>query len=84
MPKNPTSSPSENLPVPVETIERRIYLIRGNKVMLDSDLAGLYQVESRVLLQAVKRNSERFPQDFRFQLTKEEAASISWQKRSTV
>ena len=47
-----------------ETIETKIYEIRGMKVMLDSDLARLYQVETRVLNQAVKRNMERFPYDF--------------------
>jgi hypothetical protein len=50
--------------VPVELVERRIYLIRGQKVMLDSDLAELYQVETRALIQAVKRNMDRFPEDF--------------------
>lgn len=55
------------------TIQRRIYEIRGQKVILDRDLAALYQVETRVLNQAVKRNIERFPEDFMFQLTKEEA-----------
>jgi len=57
------------LPVPVELIERRIYLIRGQKVMLDADLAELYQVETKALNQAVRRKPERFPEDFRFQLT---------------
>jgi len=60
------------LPVPVELIERRIYVIRGQKVMLDSDLADLYQVETRALNQAVNRNLDRFPGDFMFQLSKEE------------
>ena len=54
------------------TIQRKIYEIRGQKVILDRDLAALYQVETRVLNQAVKRNIERFPEDFMFQLTKEE------------
>lgn len=53
-------------------IQKLIYNIRGYKVMLDSDLAHLYEVETRVLNQAVKRNIERFPSDFMFQLTKEE------------
>ena len=53
-------------------IQRKIYEIRGQKVILDRDLAALYQVETRVLNQAVKRNLERFPEDFMFQLTKEE------------
>ncbi|MDQ3472650.1 MAG: ORF6N domain-containing protein, partial [Acidobacteriota bacterium] len=58
--------------VPVELIERRIYLIRGHKVMLDSELAELYQVPTKVFNQAVSRNPNRFPEDFMFQLTPEE------------
>jgi hypothetical protein len=57
---------------PVERIGRAIRLIRGEKVILDADLAELYGVETRVLVQAVKRNPERFPEDFMFQLTPEE------------
>ena len=57
---------------PADRIEAAILLIRGEKVLLDADLAGLYAVETRVLIQAVKRNVERFPPDFMFQLTKEE------------
>jgi len=53
-------------------IEKMIYIIRDQKVMLDSDLAELYQVDTKVLNQAVKRNLTRFPQDFMFQLTSEE------------
>ena len=53
-------------------VESRIFLIRGEKVMLDVDLAGLYEVETRALVQAVKRNITRFPGDFMFQLTQEE------------
>lgn len=52
-----------------DAIRNRIYTIRGVQVMLDSDLAKMYQVETRVLNQAVKRNQERFPEDFCFQLT---------------
>lgn len=55
-----------------ELIEKKIYFIRGQKVMLNKDLAELYGVETRVLNQAVKRNIKRFPVDFMFQLTKEE------------
>ena len=55
--------------VPQEVIENKILLIRGNKVILDTHLAGLYEVETKVLVQAVKRNLERFPPDFMFQLT---------------
>jgi len=58
--------------VPIEKIERKIYVVRGRKVMLDSDLAELYGVPVKVLNQAVKRNSERFPEDFMFRLTKKE------------
>jgi len=58
--------------IPVKLIEKKIYLIRGHKVMLDSDLAELYGVETKRLVTAVKRNIERFPSDFMFQLTKEE------------
>jgi hypothetical protein len=64
------------LPVPAEAIERRIYLIRGYKVMLDSDLADLYQVSTKRLNEQVKRNIDRFPEDFMFQLTPEEAESL--------
>jgi phage regulator Rha-like protein len=59
-------------PAPAERIERAILMIRGEKVILDAELAGLYGVETRVLVQAVKRNAERFPPDFMFQLTQEE------------
>ena len=59
-------------PVPVEEIESRIFLIRGQKVMLDAHLAQLYGVETKALVRAVKRNIERFPRDFMFQLTKRE------------
>jgi hypothetical protein len=63
--------------IPVERIEKAIYLIRGEKVMLDRDLAELYQVETRVLNQAVGRNHERFSPDFMFELTREEIFGIS-------
>lgn len=71
--------PTSNLPVPVEFIERRIYLIRGLKVMLETHLAELYEVTTGALNQAVKRNPSRFPEDFMFQLTKEEAESLKSQ-----
>ncbi len=58
-------------------IENRIYNIRGHQVMLDSDLAGIYQVETKVFNQAVKRNAERFPENFRFQLTQDEFDTIN-------
>ena len=59
--------------ITAELIENRIYFIRNKKVMLDRDLAELYDVETRVLNQAVKRNIERFPNDFMFQLSDSEA-----------
>ena len=62
--------------VPMERIERSIFLMRGRKVMLDADLAELYGVLTKVLNQAVKRNKERFPVDFMFQLTKEEKDKV--------
>lgn len=61
--------PIENI---IETIRSRIYEIRGRKVMLDRDLADLYHVETKRLNEAVKRNKERFPPDFMFQLSKDE------------
>lgn len=63
----------------VEVIQSRIYAIRGQKVMLDFDLAALYKVETRVLNQAVKRNLARFPNDFMFSLTLEEWTLMSSQ-----
>jgi hypothetical protein len=60
----------------LEDIKNRIYVCRGEKVMLDSDLAELYQVETKVLNQAVKRNSERFPKDFMYKLTKSEDTNL--------
>jgi len=62
--------------VPIERIERAILLLRGHKVMLDADLATLYEVETRALVQAVKRNLERFPEDFMFQLDAEELEAL--------
>ncbi len=67
---------SENSLIPAERIERRILLVRGHKVMLDYHLAELYEVETRVLNQAVKRNLDRFPADFMFQLSVEETDLI--------
>jgi hypothetical protein len=70
MPKQKASVADQ--PVPIELIARRIYRIRGEKVMLDSDLAELYRVPTKRLNEAVKRNLDRFPGDFMFQLTKDE------------
>lgn len=63
--------------IPKSTIESQILVIRGHKVILGSDLANLYGIETRVLMQAVKRNRERFPMDFMFALTRGEIRSIS-------
>ncbi len=60
----------------IEIIENKIFLIRGKKVMLDRDLAKLYDVQVKVLNQAVKRNIERFPADFMFQLNKQEQEAL--------
>jgi len=58
--------------IPIQIIENKIFTIRGQRVMLDSDLALLYEVETRIINQAIKRNLDRFPEDFMFQLTNEE------------
>ena len=68
-----------HLIVSVTDIESRIFLIRGQKVIFDADLAELYEVETFNLNKAVKRNLDRFPEDFMFQLTKEEADSLRFQ-----
>jgi len=65
--------------IPVGRIEKAIYLIRGEKVMLDSDLAELYCVETKALNRAVKRNSRRFPPDFMFRLSSEEVSRLKYQ-----
>lgn len=67
---------NEKDPAPAEQIARSIRIIRGEKVILDADLAALYGVATRVPVQAVKRNLERFPPDFMFQLSKEEFALL--------
>lgn len=66
------------------TIQSKIYEIRGQRVMLDFDLAALYQVETRVLKQAVRRNIERFPSDFMFELTADEFNSLKDSLRSQI
>jgi len=63
-------------PLSVERIERAIVVLRDHKVMLDADLARLYEVPTKVLVQAVKRNAERFPEDFTFRLTNQELAVL--------
>ena len=62
--------------IPLERIQNFIFLIRGEKVLTDQQLAELYRVPTKVLLQAVKRNQERFPNDFAFQLTRQELAHL--------
>jgi len=71
--KNLTTS---SLSATVQLIERRIYLIRGQKVMIDADLAELYGVPTSRLNEQVSRNKKRFPEDFMFRLTKEEAENL--------
>ncbi len=79
MPRKRASSPELQVAIPVARIAQKIYLIRGEKVMLDSDLAELDEVETFNLNKAVRRNIERFPEDFMFQLTAEETASLRFQ-----
>lgn len=82
---------SKEISIPDEALMNKIRLVNGTKVMLDSDLAELYQVETKVLNQAVKRNSERFPDDFMFQLADEQWKNLksqnvtsSWGGRRTL
>ena len=73
------SDPAGTQLVPVEQVERLIHMARGEKVLLDSDLAALYGVSTGALNRAVRRNASRFPPDFMFQLTAEEAANLKCQ-----
>ncbi len=68
-----------NKPVPIKAIEQKIYCIRDHKVTLYRDLAALYGVETKALKRAVKRNIERFPEDFMFTLTKTEFENLRYQ-----
>jgi phage regulator Rha-like protein len=77
--KKKTRPDARQAPMPIELIERRIYLIRGCKVMLSTHLAELYSVEPRSLIQSVKRNIERFPKDFMFQLSDTEFENLKSQ-----
>ncbi len=72
------SSPEASVPL-AELIEQQIFLLRGHRVMLSTDLARLYEVEPRVLVQAVKRNISRFPEDFMFQLNEQEFQALKSQ-----
>ncbi len=65
--------------VTIEQVQQVIYLIRGQRVMLSADLARLYEVAPKVLMQAVKRNTERFPADFMYQLTPQEVTNLKSQ-----
>jgi uncharacterized membrane protein YukC len=67
----------------IQSVQNRIYLIRGQRVILDKDIAFLYETETKVLNQAVNRNIKRFPIDFMFQLTKEEVELLRLQKKHT-
>jgi len=67
---------TSNLAIPAERVERRILLVRGQRVILDADLAELYEVETKALNRAVRRNIERFPGDFMFELTASEFESL--------
>jgi ORF6N domain len=69
--------------VPLPAIQQRILVVRERHVMLDEDLAGLYGVETRRLIQQVKRNIDRFPSDFMFQLTKDEATALRSQSATS-
>lgn len=75
--RKPTNSQHRAIPAVVpQEVDRSILVIRGQKVLLDSQIAAFYGVETRVLVQAVKRNSERFPDDFTFQLAADEWAAL--------
>ena len=63
----------------IQSLQNRIYEIRGQRVILDKDIAQLYEIETRVLNQSVKRHIDRFPEDFMFQLNKQEFESIEIQ-----
>ena len=66
----------QSVTIPDEVVMRRIHVIRGHKVMLDRDLALLYGVQTRVLKQAVRRNMDRFPADFMFELNEDEPSAF--------
>ncbi|NQX38120.1 ORF6N domain-containing protein [Pedobacter steynii] len=72
----------KNVIIPEELIVSKIYLIRGQKVMIDRDLSEMYGVETRVLNQAIKRNAKRFPPDFMFQLTVQELSD--WKSQNVI
>jgi hypothetical protein len=75
---------SDKLTIPDEVVISKIYYIRDQKVMLDIDLAELYEVETRVLNQQVKRNIDRFPDDFMFQMTEVEWETLKLQNTTSI
>jgi ORF6N domain len=79
MPSRRTNAKVRALSIPTAAIEKRIFLLRGQKVMLSTNLAELYGVEPKVLVQAVKRNIDRFPEHFMFQLSDEEFENLKSQ-----
>jgi hypothetical protein len=72
----PRKAALSKIPVPVQLVDRRIYMIRGQKVMLDADLAELYQVPTKRVNEQVQRNRGRFPKDFMFRLSAAEARNL--------
>jgi phage regulator Rha-like protein len=62
--------------IPIDNVEKKILIVRGHKVLIDKDLAELYGVETKVLIQAVKRNIDRFPSDFMFQLNNQDVVRL--------
>ncbi|MCF8295524.1 MAG: ORF6N domain-containing protein [Bacteroidales bacterium] len=75
--------PTNAIAIPDEVLMNKIYFIRGHKIMLDSDLAELYEVETKRLKEQVRRNKERFPEDFMFELTSEEHQQLKVQLGQT-
>jgi hypothetical protein len=80
----PTMSRKESAIAAIHGIEDKIYVVRGRRVMLDKDLADIYQVETRVLKQAVRRNRHRFPDDFMFELSDKEVSTLDSSRSQTV
>ena len=76
---NPSAPPSSSSLLPLELVTHRVKVLRGQRVIIDADLAALYGVETKRFNEAVKRNAEKFPADFMFQLTAEEFAALRWQ-----
>ncbi|MBI3412176.1 MAG: ORF6N domain-containing protein [Planctomycetes bacterium] len=72
-------APRRHLVITADLIERKIYFVRGQRVMLDSDLAELYGVLTKAINQAVRRNKERFPEDFAYQVAGQELAILKSQ-----